>query len=208
MKVKIGPYKNWIGPYQIVDALFFWHEKYPSDELEKRWDYRLHDKLSEWLASTWVNDFCEWVQSKRQRNIKIHIDKWDTWGMDHTLAMIIVPMIKQLHATKHGAPQVDDEDVPEHLKSTTAPPKENDYDVDENHFKRWDWVMDELIWTFEQIAMEDSTKQFFTHPTEKFDNFKDHMEAIKVDREGLDAHEKRIENGLRLFGKYYRGLWD
>ena len=128
--------------------------------------------------------------------------------MDHTLAMIIVPMIKQLHATKHGAPQVDDEDVPEHLKSTTAPPKENDYDVDENHFKRWDWVMDELIWTFEQIAMEDSTKQFFTHPTEKFDNFKDHMEAIKVDREGLDAHEKRIENGLRLFGKYYRGLWD
>ena len=208
MKVKIGPYKNWVGPYQIVDALFFWHEKYPSDELEKRWDYRLHDKLSEWLASTWVNDFCEWVQSKRQRNIKIHIDKWDTWGMDHTLAMIIVPMLKQLHATKHGAPQVDDEDVPEHLKSTAAPPKENDYDVDENHFKRWDWVMDELIWTFEQCAMDDSTDQFFTYPTGKFDKFEDRIAAIKVDREGLDAHTARIKNGLRLFGKYYRGLWD
>ena len=207
MKVKIGPYKNWIGPYQIVDALFFWHEKYPSDELIKRWDYRLHDKLSEWLASTWVNDFCEWVQSKRQRNIQIRIDKWDTWGMDHTLAMIIVPMLKQLHVTKHGAPYVDDEDVPEDLRSTAVPIPE-DYDVDENHFKRWDWVMDELIWTFEQCAMEDSTNQFFTHPTGKFDKFEDRIAAIEVDREGLDAHTARIKNGLRLFGKYYEGLWD
>ena len=208
MKIKIGPYKNWIGPYQIVDALFFWHERYPSDELEQRWDYRLHDKLSEWLASTWVNNFCEWVQSKRQRNIKIHIDKWDTWSMDHTLAMIVVPMLKQLQATKHGAPLVDDEDVPDDLKSSAAPPKEDEHDIDDNHFKRWDWAMDEMIWTFEQLADDDSTSKFYTHPTEKFEKFEDRIAAIKVDREGLDAHEARIKNGLRLFGKYYRGLWD
>jgi hypothetical protein len=28
------------------------------------------------------------------------------------------------------------------------------------------------------------------------------------DKEGYDKHSKRIDNGLRLFGKYYRGLWD
>ena len=53
--------------------------------------------------------------------------------MDHTLAMIIVPMLKQLKETKHGAPFVDDEDVPEELKSTSAPAKENDWDTDDNH---------------------------------------------------------------------------
>ena len=31
---------------------------------------------------------------------------------------------------------------------------------------------------------------------------------MKVDRAGLDAHEKRKQNGFRLFGKYYQGLWD
>jgi len=39
----------------------------------------------------------------------ILLDPYDTWNMDHTLALIIVPMLKQLKATKHGAPCVDDE---------------------------------------------------------------------------------------------------
>ena len=28
------------------------------------------------------------------------------------------------------------------------------------------------------------------------------------DWEAMKAHNKRIDNGTRLFGKYYRGLWD
>ena len=210
MKIYIGPYKNSIGPYQIMDAIFFWHERYPEDKLAERWDYKLHDRMSEWLAGTWVNDLCEWIQSKRERNIKIRIDPWDTWGMDHTLAMIVVPMLKQLQATKHGSPMTDDEDVPEHLRSTSAPEKENQWDVDSNHFKRWDWIMDEMIWTFEQLSKDDSTDQFFTHPNEDevFESNEERLLAIKIDSEGLKKHEERIENGLRLFGKYYRGLWD
>ena len=39
-----------------------------------------------------------------RRKIKIQIDKWDTYSMDHTLAMIIYPMLLQLKATKHGVP--------------------------------------------------------------------------------------------------------
>ena len=34
----------------------------------------------------------------------IRIDPWDTWSMDHTLAEIIHPMLKQLRKTAHGAP--------------------------------------------------------------------------------------------------------
>ena len=67
---------------------------------------------------------------------EIRIDRQDTWNMAETLADIILPMLKQLKETKHGAPFVDDEDVPEELKSTSAPTKENDWDTDDNHFKR------------------------------------------------------------------------
>ena len=81
--------------------------------------------------------------SNRKISVKLH--KWDSWNADNTIAIIAHPLLIQLKETKHGAPLVDDEDVPDELKSTSAPPKENDYDVDGNHFKRWDWVMDEMI---------------------------------------------------------------
>jgi len=131
--------------------------------------------------------------------------------MDHTLSHIVVPMLKQLKATKHGAPHVDDEDVPEHLKSTSAPPKEHDYDVDDNHFKRWDWALDEMIWAFQQKLDDNPDDQFYTHPTQEErsgKSFQEQIELIKVDREGLDAWQARKANGYRLFGKYYEGLWD
>jgi hypothetical protein len=80
----------------------------------------------------------------------VKIDRWDTWSMDHTLAHIILPMLKQLDKEKHGAPYTNDEDVPEYLRSHMAQPKENEWDTDSLHFMRWDWILAEMIWAFEQ----------------------------------------------------------
>lgn len=215
MKIKIGPYKNWIGPYQIADMIFFWCEKYPDDALAERWDYKLLDKFGDWLANDKNGDdsrltkFCQWLESKRKRNIKIKIHNYDTWSMDHTLAYIIVPMLKQLNETKHGAPFVDDEDVPEELRSTSAPPKENDWDTDDNHFKRWDWVMEEMIWAFEIHNDDDAESKFFDHSeVDRKDPLDKQFTKVKIDKEGLDAFQKRKQNAFRLFGKYYQALWD
>ena len=117
---------------------------------------------------------------------QVTIHPWDTWSMDHTLSYIIVPMLKQLQETKHGAPNTDDEDVPEKLRSTSAPKKENEWDTDDNHFRRWDWIINEMIWAFEY----------------KLNNFDTIMDK---DREAAQA---RMTNGFRLFGKYYESLWD
>ena len=109
MKVYIGPYTTWLGPYQIADKIPFISE-----------DTR--NKIGDWLANTWVNDFCNWLESKKQRKVKIRIDNYDTWNMDSTLALIIVPMLKQLRETKHGAPMVDNEDVPSTMRYDDAAP--------------------------------------------------------------------------------------
>ena len=150
--------------------------------------------------------------------------------MDHSLAHIIAPMLKQLQATKHGAPNVDDEDVPEELKATSAPElSEEDKNCgspDANHFKRWDWVLNEMIWAFEQHN-EDWEAQFsageIDHvmtPIDKNDNevakedadyFRmDHgpNHTYEVDWDARKAYGERIQNGFRLFGKYYQNLWD
>lgn len=146
---------------------------------------------------------------KREEDIVIH--NYDTWNMDHTLALIIVPMLKQLKETKHGAPNVDSSDVPLILKPTQLEIVRYNEDgtTDKNFFKRWDYVLDEMIWAFEQIADDDSDSQFYDHSEcDLNDSFEESVKKLKVDREGLEAHHKRIENGTRLFGKYYRSLWD
>ena len=135
MKVKIGPYVNWIGPYQIAQAILFFIPKVKDEYGLPHIDPRVH-KFGEWLAhgsiedekkiwrmsserpKTWLYKFCDWVQSKRERTIKVHIDRWDTWSMDHTLAYIILPMLKDLFIKKHGSAFVGLEDVPEELRYT------------------------------------------------------------------------------------------
>jgi hypothetical protein len=122
-------------------------------------------------------------------------------------------MLQQLQATKHGAPMVDDEDVPEELRSTSAPATENEWDTDDNHFLRWDWVLAEMIWAFEQKVSDDDESEFFDHS--ECGNVKDfvkdpnsYLGKSQVDWAGLTRHQERKQNGFRLFGKYFQSLWD
>jgi len=145
---------------------------------------------------------------KQRTSIKIH--NYDTWSMDHTLAHIVVPMLIQLRATKHGAPWVDDEDVPEELRSTSAPPKENEYDTDDFHFDRWDWVLDEMIWAFEQKQDDDWESAYYKYeddPTNT-EGLGLGLKLVWEDPKGRKAHQARMTNGFRLFGKYFESLWD
>ena len=143
------------------------------------------------------------------RIVDIAIDEYDTWSMDHTLAMIIVPMLKQLKATKHGSPLVDDEYVPEHLRSTAAPPKEHEWDVDDNHFKRWDYVLDEMIWAMEQIVDDNDEDPFYDMSNVNEETgIMEQIDAILCDRDGLQKHHERINNGTKLFGIFFQSLWD
>mgnify|MGYP003342698556 CR=1 FL=1 len=204
MKVYIGPYKNWIGPYQLSDMIPFISED-------------TSHKIGTWLAKTWINDVCEWVYKVRgERDIKVRIDKYDTWNMDNTLAHIILPMLKQLKASKHGSQIVEDEDLPVHMRY--GDPDECDNWV---HY-RWEWVLNEMIWAFEQ-ELDDSWEDQFIHGKSEIDwklvsgsedDDSGMYEMIQknpeywVDREGIRLYNDRINNGMRLFGKYYRGLWD
>ena len=221
MKVKIGPYLNWIGPYQIADKIFFWHESYPGPELEKRWDYRLHDRFGDWLADTWVANFCQWIYDRRKRTIKIKIDHYDVWSADYTLALIILPILKQLKIQKQGYGWVDDEDVPEELRTvkkrkTRKAVKDLGLTVHSVDFgdeesiihKKWDWVLNEMIWSFEQMIKDDDQGEFFDHSVSKGMPWDKDYVGPQVDWDGLRAHQARKANGFRLFGKYYEGLWD
>jgi hypothetical protein len=219
MKVVIGPYRNWIGPYQIAEALCWWVPKKhdPQDIIARKPDW-VHD-FGTWLANdkhgedSWLTRFCQWVESKKRRQIYIRIDKYDSWSADHTIALIAVPLLKQLQLSKHGAPNVDDVDVPEGLglrSYETDVVKESEYDTDPNHFKRWDWVLGEIIWALEQKTSDTADSQFYSKvdPSLKTKDFEKSMENIMIDMVGLQDWQARKTRGYKLFGKYFENLWD
>jgi hypothetical protein len=190
---------HWLSPYKILEKVIFWREIDYDEKMIEKWVIIL-------------TPFCEVLQFVRKlfnptiRYVKI--DRWDTWSMDHTLAHIIHPMLVQLNETKHGAPFTEDKDVPKELRSTSAKPKENEWDTDEFHFARWDYILNEMIWAFEQELKDDDEHQFFDHSDAIGLPFEQAIGKIKVDRKGLNAHQKRKANGFRLFGRYYQNLWD
>ena len=180
MKVHIGPYLNYFGPYQLAEKL-----KYLGFSEDTQ------HKVGEILYDTWVEKVLHKMDQKfKHRKMDVTIDKYDIWSMDSTLAHIIVPMLKQLKESTHGAPNVDDEDVSESLQATSDPPTEEE-GVDDNHFKRWDYVLDEMIWSFSQINEEGENQYRTNYGAAPF-----------------RKHQERMNNGFKLFGKYYQDLWD
>jgi len=223
MKIYISkPRNHWLSPYTILKAVCFWEK---DDDV-----FYDHEDTGKGRYVRWVNfldpicgalhKFLDFVHPEINY---VKIDRWDTWSMDHTLSPIILPMLRQLQETKHGAPFVDDKDVPKELRSTSAPPKANEWDTDDNHFKRWDWVLNEMIWAFEHIVDTNWEDDFRTgkmsHRTvacEWDENGKATMyrweeqpdHTYKYDYDGAKKVHKRIQTGLCLFGKYYQALWD
>lgn len=241
MKVYISKYRDhWISPYTIIDRIFFWTdwskcsrwtltETFEDEKREKsqwvdhpEWVDRWADRLTP--ISGAINRVLDWIHP---RITYVKIDRWDTWSMDHTLADIVLPMLRQLQETKHGAPFVADEDVPEHLRSTAAPPKKNEWDTDDNHFLRWDWAIGEMIFAFEMKSRDDWEAEFHSGEidikwvpvdaagNEVIKGEHKHYEMKRgpndthvYDAEGARRVQERITNGFRLFGKYYEALWD
>jgi len=224
MKIYKSCYRShWVSPYTIIEYIFFWtawSKCGRSKSIIEDTEYVDHpawvEPVTEYLgpichAVRWVLDLVH-----PQINI-VRIDRWDTWSFDHTLADIILPGLRQLKADKHGAPFVDDKDVPKELRSTEAEPKENEWDIDSNHFERWDYVLNEMIWAFEQKVDDDADSQFFDHSAYKdsklgTDEWLDDMtkatSKVKYDKKGHKIWQDRKTNGFRLFGRYFEALWD
>ena len=225
MKVYISKYRNhWYSPYTFLEKVFFWKDWAKRDGPEyPEWVGKVSDKLEP------ISKGIQWVLDKVHPRIQyVKIDRWDTWGMDTTLSPIILPMLKQLRETKHGSAVVDMEDVPEYMRTTDTP--DYDYqacfdfyhDESDTHkckcdvHARWDWVLDEMIFAFESFTYDWEEKyRSGVHDIQfkKLENGMSQMvrgpnDTFEIYWEGLEKEQKRIDNGLRLFGKYYRGLWD
>jgi len=186
MKVKIGSY-----PYRLVCNIHarYMQKKYGYTDWPAEQSYEEHVLEAVEDAVQRAYNVFNWLWFDRlKQKIKVRIDKWDTWSMDHTLAHVILPMLVQLKATNHGYPANLTE-------------------------KKWDGIMDEMIWAFEQKCRYDGWEgDYYEYRELGLEEDKgDSLFGLKLvweDKEGFAAHQLRMTNGFKLFGKYFENLWD
>jgi len=162
-----------------------------------------------------------------RRKIDVQIDPYDTWSLDSTLALIIYPALIQLKATKQGVPS-EFTGEPASNQETFDFYQESYDDEWKQGLERWDETLDKMIWSFEQLIKGDYDDQYH-HGKAEYDWIKTNkkypnpvtgvMEATykMVDKNpdehwydsvGHQKHDERIQEGLELFGKYFRSMWD
>jgi len=183
MKVYIGPYRRrWSSHIHYG----YMNKKYNHDWTDSTTTFEhlleKYENFLDWIYNNTINRVFDLL---KEQKIKIRIDDYDVWSMDDTLTHIISPMLKKLKEHKHGSAYVDNEDVPENLQYTPDPGNPDNPDHDNLIEKRWTYVLDEMIWAFER----------------KLENDYSYDESYK-------ERQKRMDNGFRLFGKYYESLWD
>lgn len=169
-------------------------------------------------------------QGVTERKIEVQIDRWDTYSLEHTTALIVLPMLLQLRNTKMG--------VPSEFGDVGGADYDSQYSFDfytesyndafNEGCKRWDDILDKMIWSFQQLVDDNYDSQYHHgemdiewKKTEKqyMNPISGKMEYMSemVDKNPNDhwydfvghmLHEERIQEGFELFGKYFRNLWD
>jgi hypothetical protein len=204
MRVHIGPHNHWFKPCSWVKrALAWWYEKNNKNNAVNAYETAI-EVARKWFW--WLQRIENWVDARTTRKISVRIDSYDVWNAEHTLALIILPTLEVLRTVGSSSPLIEDADVPEELRAKEKPGPGGAW---ENAEKKWAWVLDEMIWSFQQIVDESSDDKFFTHydePDPQEDSIFPHR--IDFDENGYRDWEARKRRGLVLFGKYYEALWD
>lgn len=195
MRVFIGKYPKYWDIYKIVRKFKLSEEK--------------EDKVLEWFEDGYIEKLFNWLNKGKERKIKVRIDEEDVWSMDVTLAHIVLPMLKKVKEEKHGSPIVDDEDLPVEMR----------YEGENWVHHKWDHVINEMIFAFEN-TVDDSWEETFSHGNPMYEESEVEIDKYGkcytvnqinpdywFDKEGYKAYGDRIQNGFRLFGKYYSSLW-
>jgi len=117
-----------------------------------------------------------------------HWSDRDIWSLDYTIARFALPRLIRLKEVKHGIP------------TSFFPEGKYEY-TDEEYAeaqRKWNEVLDKMIWSMDYIA---NNREWDYYPEKGKHNEEGAYDLLK-------ASEYRLQEGLDLFAKYFRSLWD
>ena len=113
----------------------------------------------------------------------------DCWSLDYSLARWILPRLKHLRKNLNGHPM-------------------------ELTFEQWEEILDKIIFSFEYVLNNDKYydecyPKDFVHGFDMDKNgYLIWKDSRRPDFSVLDKYEKRYDEGILLFSKFFRSLWD
>lgn len=142
-------------------------------------DMFIEDKLGcDWTPGAWL------YNARPNNRIKIKVEAHDIFEARSSLAVINLEVLKEFrNCSSESTPFIKIEDIPEALHGYVT--EDTFYNEGGFSHEGWDWILGEMIFAFEYCLddgwLDDSKEQ--------------------------DRLEKRCQNGLLLYAKYFRSLW-
>lgn len=232
MRVYINRYRDqWLSPYTILEKIFFWREIDYDEPIIEKWSDRLtpfcellqkvRGKINPKIDYVKIDEWDTWSMDNTLAPIILPMLKQLRESKQGSPIVEFEDVPENLRMT--GTQEYEEQSVFDFYK------EDKSYDDDyPNIHARWDWVLGEMIFAFEHIQDETWQEKFYTGESDwqwekleetylnpvtgKQEGLTRMVEGpnhtYKCDYDGMKKVEERIQNGLVLFGKYYRALWD
>jgi hypothetical protein len=148
--------------------------------------------------------------SKAERKINVEVHPWDTYSLYHTMALVIHPL---LVAYKNDIVERDAGVPSDFLPAidVSGLSEEEAQKVHEEHWTKaldeWLSILDKMIWSFQQCMEDYAGEEDFFSVREVPVNPDDPFGRFDIDQNGLNDYYEKIDEGLKLFARYYRSLW-
>lgn len=124
---------------------------------------------------------------RKKRGIYTKFKDSETWGLYMVIAQFILPRLKRFKKLNNGVPMSLFFDKEDKIHG-------DDVDWQDRAAKEWDSILDEMIWSFEQIVDDSDPEKLENETNEEY-----------VDR--CRMWNNNVQHGLELFAKYFLGLW-
>ena len=126
-----------------------------------------------------------------ERKIKVEVHSFDIWNADHTLALIIHPILIKLKETKHGYP-------PDFCEPKDFRPNPYPETCVGGGWDAYEKILDKMIWSFQEIIDDNYLMKYYDERPGPEDKTWTHK---------VMEHDKKIQEGLDLFSKFFRSFW-
>lgn len=191
MKVYLGKYVYPITTYDIASKIIFWDNNEYRKKLNAILKFGLsYNQNSKKLSI--LSKFLDKYNSYQKRKVFIKIDDYDVYNLDYTLSLIIEPSLKKLLDDEWLSFKADNEDLPKELQIS-----DDEYKLISFTYLENDPRLPEIYNRLEQQPKYIINKMIYAF------NILNSTESDKI----KEDYKKEIDEGLRLFGKYFRNLW-
>ena len=167
----------------------------------------------------WFEGFSFWLKNSWQKLIKGYADS-EAYNFNYWHSKTVVSRLKHLRNNHAGCPNIDFESKKSsssfnsHSLSIRSDSKKSKERFN-NQSKKWGEILDKIIWSFENFDEPPDPikpKDYDNHMIMKrYDDGSvsyENVDKRKSNYKPIRDHEKRVQEGLKLFAKHYASLWD